>query len=233
VTLLVRTWNLYHGRTKPNSGRAHLEQAVKLAADGRPDVVALQEVPVWALRSLEGWSGLRAVGAVARRGLGGRLAARVTAVAPDLFRSALTGQANALLVAPAHEIVGEPRAVRLNPGYRGERRICQVVEVEAGGARLRIGNLHATAHHAEQARREIERVAALFTGSGAAVVCGDFNVPGLGLAGFSEPIGGIDQILVSGARFERPPERWPDERRRVDGVLLSDHAPVEAVVAWP
>jgi endonuclease/exonuclease/phosphatase family metal-dependent hydrolase len=50
---------------------------------------------------------------------------------------------------------------------------------------------------------------------------------------FSPPLsGGIDQILVRGAGFARAPHRWPKERRRVDGRLLSDHAPVEAVLAW-
>jgi endonuclease/exonuclease/phosphatase family metal-dependent hydrolase len=50
--------------------------------------------------------------------------------------------------------------------------------------------------------------------------------------GFTEPIGGIDQILVSGLELERGPEAWAEERRTVDGVVLSDHAPVEAVVRW-
>ncbi len=45
--------------------------------------------------------------------------------------------------------------------------------------------------------------------------------------GFSEPIPGLDQILVRGAPDSRP-GRWPEERRRVEGRLLSDHAPVEA-----
>ena len=45
--------------------------------------------------------------------------------------------------------------------------------------------------------------------------------------GFTEPIPGLDQVLVSGATASRG-ERWPDERRGVEGRLLSDHAPVEA-----
>jgi endonuclease/exonuclease/phosphatase family metal-dependent hydrolase len=44
--------------------------------------------------------------------------------------------------------------------------------------------------------------------------------------GFSAPGPGIDQILVRGARASAP-KRWPPERRRVAGRLLSDHAPVE------
>ena len=41
---------------------------------------------------------------------------------------------------------------------------------------------------------------------------------------------GIDQILVRALALERGPEPWPDERRRVTAGVLSDHAPVEAVV---
>lgn len=232
MALLVRTWNLYHGRTKPNSGRTYLERAVRLISEDEPDLVGLQEVPVWALARLEGWSGMTAVGATARPALGGPFARRVTALAPDLFRSALTGQANALLVRRVHR-VASARKTRLNPGYPRERRVCQIVSVEADGRRLRVANLHATAHDERQARKEIARVGKLVAGDDPTVVCGDFNVPATGIAGFSEPLGRIDQILVRGIRLKRPPKPWAEERRRVDGRLLSDHAPVEAVLEWP
>ena len=49
--------------------------------------------------------------------------------------------------------------------------------------------------------------------------------------GFTEPIDGIDQILARGLAVEQGPAAWPEERRRVDGAVLSDHAPVEAVIA--
>jgi len=64
------------------------------------------------------------------------------------------------------------------------------------------------------------------------ILCGDFNVPAFAVPEFSPPIQGIDQILVRGLGFERAPRSWPAERRRVDGRLLSDHAPVEAEVRW-
>jgi endonuclease/exonuclease/phosphatase family metal-dependent hydrolase len=48
--------------------------------------------------------------------------------------------------------------------------------------------------------------------------------------GFSEPIPGLDQILVRGAEASRP-RPWPEERRRLRGRLLSDHAPVETAIA--
>ena len=49
--------------------------------------------------------------------------------------------------------------------------------------------------------------------------------------GFSEPAAeGIDQILVRGASVDGV-ARWPVDRRRVEGRVLSDHTPVEARVA--
>jgi endonuclease/exonuclease/phosphatase family metal-dependent hydrolase len=67
---------------------------------------------------------------------------------------------------------------------------------------------------------------------------GDLNVPPRdvdrveGLRpewGFDEAIPWIDQILVRGARA-RTAETWPEERRRLGGRLLSDHAPVERTI---
>jgi endonuclease/exonuclease/phosphatase family metal-dependent hydrolase len=40
---------------------------------------------------------------------------------------------------------------------------------------------------------------------------------------------GIDQILVRSASSGHA-KRWPDERRRLGGRLLSDHAPVEVTI---
>ena len=67
------------------------------------------------------------------------------------------------------------------------------------------------------------------------LLAGDFNVKAVrsrSLAdlsgpewGFSQPGEGIDQILVRGA--DGQVERWPPERRRVGGRLLSDHTPIE------
>jgi len=70
------------------------------------------------------------------------------------------------------------------------------------------------------------------------VLAGDFNLTAAASAlreltgpgwGFSEPGPGIDHVLVRGAATS-PPRRWPTERRRVDGHLLSDHAPVEVEI---
>jgi endonuclease/exonuclease/phosphatase family metal-dependent hydrolase len=46
-----------------------------------------------------------------------------------------------------------------------------------------------------------------------------------GFAGVA--VDGIDRILVRGVQLDGA-VRWPPERRRLDGRLLSDHTPVEA-----
>ena len=194
------------------------------------DVVALQEVPVWAIGRLGGWSGMDAAGAVARPARLGKLGRALTARAPDVFRSAFNGQANALLVARPLALVGN-RVVELRPRGVRERRVCQLARVQASGRSFLVANFHATAHAADAAREEVARVGKLVGGLDAVVVCGDFNVPRTGLPGFSAPIRGIDQILVRGLDLERGPFPWTDDRRRIDGRLLSDHAPVEAVIA--
>lgn len=230
MPLLVRTWNLFHGRTKPPSGRAHLERMIRLIADGDPDVVALQEVPAWALGRLEGWSEMEAAGGVARPARLGVIGRRLTALAPDMFRSLFNGQANALLLGRTVRPLEKARTVEIKPRGVLERRVCQLVRVAAGERNVLLVNLHATAHAPDAARQELERVAGLVAGGDPAIVCGDFNIRATGLPGFSAPSHGIDQIIVRGLQFERAPAPWAAERRRFEGRLLSDHAPVEAVI---
>ncbi len=64
------------------------------------------------------------------------------------------------------------------------------------------------------------------------IVAGDANLVAPVADGFSAPLAGsIDQILVRDLELRDRPSAWPLERRLVDGRVLSDHAPVEAVVA--
>jgi endonuclease/exonuclease/phosphatase family metal-dependent hydrolase len=239
VRLLVRSWNLYHGRTHPQSDTLHLEEMVRLLTVDAPDVVALQEMPLWAVKRLEEWSGMSASWAMTMPARLGPLARRVTEADPVRFRSSLTGQANALLVNPHFE-VGRHRRIVLNPDLSrtdwllrgGQRRVCHSIEVDVDGESILLANLHASNDPDRRLiEAEIERAAAFLADAGRCVLCGDFNVRRHDVEGFSAPIDGIDQILVRGAEFERGPETWEEERRRVDGKALSDHAPVEAVIA--
>jgi len=69
VALLVRTWNVFHGNASPPERRSFLKEIVQLATEDDPDVLCLQELPVWALGHLDAWSGMRSFGAVAARPL--------------------------------------------------------------------------------------------------------------------------------------------------------------------
>jgi endonuclease/exonuclease/phosphatase family metal-dependent hydrolase len=211
---------------------------IRLVSADAPDIVALQEMPMWAVARLEHWSGMRTAWAMTMPARLGPLARRLTDRDPVRFRSSLTGQANALLVNPHFEH-GRHRRLVLNSGlswadwlFRGEqRRVCHSLEVGTNGEWLVLANLH-TSNYPDPSlvTEEISRAAAFLDGSGPCVLCGDFNVPRHAVPGFSEPIEGIDQILVRALALERGPEPWPDERRRVAAGVLSDHAPVEAVV---
>jgi endonuclease/exonuclease/phosphatase family metal-dependent hydrolase len=235
--LLVRTWNLYHGRTYPKSARTYLERMVRLVSLDAPDVVALQEVPLWALGRLERWSGMQAVWAVTVPNLLGPAARLVTDLDPVRVRFTVAGQANAVLLNPHFDVTAH-KVVVLNPDvstwdwiFQGrQQRVCQALEIVAGERKLVVANLHAT-NNPDLARVEAGVAAEFVVAAEQCVLCGDFNVPRFTLPEFSPPIDGIDQILVRGVELERGPAPWPAARRRVDGRLLSDHAPVEAVLA--
>jgi len=187
MSLLVRTWNVFHGNAVPPERDAFLEQMVALALADDPDVLCLQEVPVWALARLGEWSGATAVGVVAQRPRVGPLpwpaeAGRaVTDLHHGLLRSAFTGQANAILVPRRHRLLGEDALVLNPPAFRRaqarsleldfvarlawakERRVCQAVRIElADGGTLALANLHATSYGADDriADAELRRAAA-------------------------------------------------------------------------
>jgi len=116
VPVLIRSWNLFHGNTSPPRRTNHLEEMVRLAAADQPDVLLLQEIPVWALARLGEWSGMTAIADVAQRPVLGpvpitaRTGRRLTSVRPELLRSAFSGQGNAILLgkelrALAHEVL--------------------------------------------------------------------------------------------------------------------------------
>jgi endonuclease/exonuclease/phosphatase family metal-dependent hydrolase len=236
VPLLIRTWNLFHGNAVPPERHAYLEEMVRLATTDAPDVLCLQEVPAWALAHLEAWSAMVSIGTIAARPRLGSatLGKAITDLDHGRLRSAFTGQANAILVAAALRVVGTWTST-VSRGGEGERRVCQAIRVDEVGI---VANLHVTTALAdEQFLRAATFVEGLPGPDEGVIVCGDTNVlPAIGRTyvqlrewGFSEPAPGIDQILVRGLP-STPPVVWADERRRVGGRLLSDHAPVELTV---
>jgi endonuclease/exonuclease/phosphatase family metal-dependent hydrolase len=220
--VLIRSWNVYHGRSHPAGRRGYLEAAIRLASADGPDVLCLQELPLWSLPHLAAWSGMEVLPARTRRApLGVWVGRGVTAAHHGVVRSALSGQANAILVGSTHSGDDLGSLPINDPGRHP--RVCQAVRVDG---RVVVANVHAS-HGVGQA--ELDRALAWLdglTGPGEPLVlAGDFNAS-FALPGFSPPHGGIDDILVRGAAAS-PLAVWPVERRSQNGVVLSDHAPVE------
>jgi endonuclease/exonuclease/phosphatase family metal-dependent hydrolase len=268
--VLIRTWNVFHGRSHPPGRTLFLERMVRLVTEDRPDVLCLQEVPPWALECLGEWSGMSVFGAVAARPSIGplpstaELGRRLTALDPVRYRGAFAGQANAILVAPGLPVLdresivlnarrfrrAQARWLRLPLAdelyWAKERRVCHAVRVRLADGRVAaVANLHATGSKDKRIPdAEVLRAATFadaLAGPGEiCVLAGDFNVTAERSVtlreltrsewGFSTPSEGIDHVLVRGAASSAP-SRWPIAKRRADGVVLSDHAPVEVSVA--
>jgi hypothetical protein len=180
---------------------------VRLAVEDDPDVVLLQEVPAWALDRLEEWSGRRAIGVVAARPTLGPVPSTnwigqvLTALNPGLLRSAFSGQANAILLAPRVTVEAPHERLVLNPvdfrrregrrlglgilarlAWAGERRVCQAVRVGlADGRNALVANLHATSYPpdhrvpAAELRRAADWVDGLRKGDDLVILGGDLN----------------------------------------------------------
>jgi endonuclease/exonuclease/phosphatase family metal-dependent hydrolase len=267
--VLIRTWNVFHGNTKPPQRHAFLQETVELAVSDDPDVVCLQELPAWSLSALAAWTPYPALPALAEPPSLGPLPSTaeigrvVTQLNAGLLRSAFSGQGNAMLVSPRlrvreeHVCVLNPRRFRraqarwlgLGPlariAWAKERRVCQAVRLSEGSRTLLVANLHATSYPPDERLADAELLRAFVFVDGLArpgepvAVGGDFNVTFersrtlLDLTGedwgFSKAGSGIDHVLVRGLQIISGPTRWPPERRKAHGGLLSDHAPVDLV----
>jgi endonuclease/exonuclease/phosphatase family metal-dependent hydrolase len=199
--LLVRTWNIFHGNTKPPGRKSYTEELVRLAASDGPDMVCLQELSVWALVHLTDWTGMTAVTDVARRPLPllGGLERKLSEFDARRFRSAVTGQAVALLLRPELTVLEHRRFV-LNPfrfrraqarklGLRfrervkwaSERRVGQALRVRRGDTTIVVANLHVTGNVDKRIPdAELLRAAAFVDGFALPeepiLLCGDFNL---------------------------------------------------------
>lgn len=180
---------------------------IGLATVDEPDVLCLQELPLWALDHLDRWSGMRALADVAAPARLGPLpstaeiGAAITQLHHGFFRSAFTGQANAILVSPRFRVLSRSRLALNDRSFRRiqarwlrlpaatrlawakERRVCQAVRLaDPDGGTLLIANLHATGYRPDErlADAEVFRAAvyadALAHPDEVLVLAGDFNV---------------------------------------------------------
>ena len=262
VRLLIRTWNIAHGvDVPPGGGYRHVrrkllrEMAAVMIEDG-PDVILLQEVPVWAGPVLREATGMGLTLAPAYGAhvpflhvpLPLAVGAAVGNALPDVIRTQIEGQANALLYGGSLLLVSARRC-QLNPRMRmrGEPRIAQLVRLRhrSSGGEFAIANVHADPG---DNRRQLERagyVLERFARGAPMVLGGDLNAGPASRAiralvgrGWFEESGdvGVDHLFVRGMGLEWPATRWVPQRRDLalngEGpVRLSDHDPVDAVVA--
>jgi endonuclease/exonuclease/phosphatase family metal-dependent hydrolase len=217
--MLVLTWNLFHGRSVPDTPRDLLDDFAAQLASWEWDVALLQEVPPWWPPELG-----RACGAHARTARTSRnwllpLTRRVAERRPDIIKS-WGGGANAILVRGERVLEHRMRTLRRWP----ERRVAHGVRLERGRW---VCNLHAQAHSEARAQADIARAAgaAIEWADGEPVVLGgDLNTRSPQASGFAHIAGhSVDHILVRPAHATEP-------GRTLDRGHLSDHLPVLARV---
>jgi endonuclease/exonuclease/phosphatase family metal-dependent hydrolase len=215
----VLTWNLYHGRSVPPSGRDLLPEFTAVLAGWEWDVALLQEVPPWWPPKLGAACGASARTALTSRNLGLPIRRRLAERWPDLVKSN-GGGANAILVrGPA---LAEHRGATLR--WFPERRVVHAVRLAGPG--LWVANLHAQVRTESGALADLDaaaRAVLRWAGRGAPVVLGgDCNVPAPRADGFTYAAGrGVDHVLVRGGPVAAGPARV---LRREGG--LSDHLPL-------
>jgi hypothetical protein len=146
-----------------------------------------------------------------------RLGGWLTAVNHGILRSALTGEADAILARRRFVDRGSAAV-----SAAGLRRVVHAIRLDDG---LVVANCHT------RGEDQLQRVVDFIGQEERVVLAGDLNLrPPYDLGGFSDPLpGSIDQILVRGLPSGTP-SAWPEERRRFGDRLLSDHAPVELTV---
>jgi len=247
--VLIRTWNVFHGNTKPPQRRGFLREALELAVSDEPDVVCLQELPTWSLSRLGSWTGYVAAPALAAPPTLGplpstpELGRTISKLNAGLLRSAFSGQANAILVSPRlkvrdeHVCVLNPRSFRRAQeewlslaflprlAWGKERRVCQAVRVANGARTLVVANLHATSYPPDERLADAELLRAFVFIDGLArpdepvAVGGDFNVT------FARSRTLLD-ISGEGWGFSRP-------GTGIDHVLVRNLQIVSGPTRWP
>lgn len=217
----VLTWNLFHGRSVPDTPRELLREFADMLAGWGWDVALLQEVPPWWPDPLA-----RACDAQARSVLTSRnallpLRRYVARRRPDLIKSN-GGGANAILVRGGAGPVAAhaSRRVRCWP----ERRVAHAVALADG---TWVANLHATTHPDARTQDDLARAGTAldrWAAGAPALLGGDMNIDRPRVPGFADLGGhGIDRVLGRGFAAAAPAVT-------LDTQGLSDHAAVAVEV---
>lgn len=214
----VLTWNLFHGRSRPPSGRELLPEFAEAIAGWEWDVALLQEVPPWWPRALAERCGASMRMALTSRnellGLRRALARRW----PDAIKSG-GGGCNTILV--RGRAITDHHSVRVR--RLPERRVAHAVRLADG---TWVMNLHAQTRPRERPEADIAQAwAALdaWAGAAPAIFGGDLNIPDPVVPGFAQAAHhGVDHVFVR--------EIVERSEQTLDAGSLSDHRPVVAAL---
>src|SRR3954463_10921497 len=191
----VLTWNLFHGRSVPPSGRALLPEFTDKIAGWPWDVALLQEVPPWWPPALAAACGAQERTVLTSRNALLPLRRWIADRRPDLIKSN-GGGANAILVRGDAIAAHASRRLRWWP----ERRVLHAVALRDAG--VWVANVHATANPKALARADRPvggETLARWAGGTPALLGGDANVPDPAVPGFADAGGHrIDRFFVRG-----------------------------------
>ena len=195
MRLRVLTWNLFHGRSKPETRRSLLPDFTALIAGWEWDVALLQEVLPWWPPHLAHASGASMRMALTSRNVLPPVQWRLTESRPDVFKS-WSGGSNAILVRGRAIREHRIRLLRRVP----ERRVAHGVLLDDGWW---VTNLHAQVHRGARAQADLDLAAeaTTFWAAGAPTVLGgDLNLHGAPTAfGYAHLAGHyVDHVLGRG-----------------------------------
>src|SRR3954451_6891039 len=220
MAIRVLTWNLFHGRSKPETPHSLLPEFAALLASWDWDVALLQEVLPWWPVELGRPAGASARMALTSRNVLPPVQRLVAEPRPHILKS-WSGGSNAILV--RGQAILEHRMVRLR--LRPERRVAHGVRLEDG---TWVTNLHAQVRLDRHAQADLDRAADATTAWAAGaptVIGGDFNLKGEPTAFGYRHLAGhwVDHILGRGVRAVGRGHTLPRGH-------LSDHAPLSVAL---